>query len=145
MTESEKISKLLAPRIKMIAPVPEYGMKVGTIITEDERQYFELRPGYKMNLVGVRQYPHIYRELHWSEERNETELPKYIGWKNEEGKFNWVYPIVKFTNRESNGEPFQCIISYTNKDGEYHEIEQATWGATPATSQDFINYQTKVK
>lgn len=64
----------MIPRVKMIAPVPEYGMEVNTIITLGSDLMFILCPTYKINLTGIRKYPHIYRELNWWEERTEDEL-----------------------------------------------------------------------
>ncbi len=68
------VEKLIQPRVKMIAPVPEYGMQVGTIITIDDNLIFQLSPTYGCNLTCIRQYPHIYKELAWWEERGTEEL-----------------------------------------------------------------------
>lgn len=70
--------ELLRPRIKMIAPVPENGMKVGSIITINDNSIFQLTPTYGLNLTGIREYPHIYKTLAWWEDRNITDMPQFI-------------------------------------------------------------------
>lgn len=128
-TAEQKVADLLKPRYKVIAdwPYMPKHIKVGELASENF-------------IMKAMQYPHLFRKLHWSEEREESDLPKFVGYKNEHGFFNWIYPVVRFTNTENNGEPFSCIISYTNKEGEYQEMEQATWGISPATETEYQQY-----
>lgn len=133
MTEKEIVENLLKPRIKMIAPVPEYGMKVGTIITEDDKLYFELRPGYKMNLKGIQQYPHIYKELPWYEDRQESEMPGYV--KNGESVLRVFkhYQRVTYSIPEFNVDQGYFLID--------KDVDCRYQNYLPATKEEYIEYQ----
>lgn len=128
------VEQLLKPRVKMIAPVPEYGMEVGTVITPDEYGYFEVRPGYKMNLVAIKQFPHIYKPLHWWEEREESEMPEYL--KSPNGT-NLCKVLQHF--QQANRDNAWCFFPELNGN---HYVNYKY--IIPATLAEYTDYLTQI-
>ncbi len=123
--------ELLKPRYEVIADYPFSDCEVGKVFTEGE-----LEDTFFNNL---KKYPHIFKRLEWWHKRNSDELPKYIGYKDEYNVFKWVYPVVKYISVGVH-EAGVCIISFTNSNNEYAEIDQQLWGITPATEEEYTNY-----
>lgn len=71
MTEQEQINRLLAPRYKVIALWPNTDYDIGNIIYDPspkkQKEFFDL-------------YPHLFKPLHWWEDRKHSDLPNYIKW-----------------------------------------------------------------
>lgn len=133
-----EVQSLMKPRWKVIADYPDNLFLVGDILPRGQDEGDAFIKWFKEEMAD--KYPHLFKPLLWWHERKEDELPKYVGYKNEKGTFNWVYPVVRWISL-SLEEAGECIISYTNKDGEYSEIIQALYAVTPATESDYNNYQ----
>lgn len=150
MEGEQIVENLLLPRIKVNKDYPfNEHFKVGQILTffkaqqhGQEPEYFYHFPnnqgGTNFEISFFRNYPHLFTELKWYEEREASELPKFIG-SHDGNNFRWVAPIVKWciNQRETYDH---CVISFTNLEGNYDEIEQSLYGARPATETDFQNY-----
>jgi hypothetical protein len=129
------VENLLQPRYKVIAPYPESPFMVGDIIKNEQ-----WLGGFKF-----KDFPNIFFKMHWSSERHKDELPKHVGWF-QGGEFTWVAPVVKWVNTDNRNEPLECIISFTNLDGEYEERSTNQFSLTPATEDQynsFIQNQSK--
>ena len=127
--------ELMKPRYKVIADYPGSGRSVGDIITDT---HAEQKP-YEWLKENAEKYPHLFKKLQWWHLREESQLPKYVGFKNEANAFNWVHPVVKWDELRE-GEPGYCTISFTNLEGLFEEMSMMIGGLTPATESEYNTF-----
>lgn len=149
--EGLTVEELLKTRYKVIADWPgratSFGspMAVGAIIelseiTENGNPYdFIRQSGNKyswksengMKVVGEKffdSYPHLFRKLHWSEEREESDMPEYLKHENSGS-------VSKAAKIQSSG-----WFSYDGK--HFAPID----GYIPATHEEYLSYtQNQIK
>lgn len=72
--------QLLEPRFEVIAPWPNGYISVGTILIESLPNYYRhsTKTGISYRVENIDQYPHLFRPLHWSERREEGDMPEYV-------------------------------------------------------------------
>lgn len=124
--------ELLRPRIKMIAPVPEYGMEVDTIIEMYGDLMFELSPTYKLNLTGVKRFPHIYKELHWWEERKPEDMPEYVK------SHDQIFKVKEWAD----GGSFYVYVEKRHTGFVKGCTETVVFYPAPATEEEYTNQAT---
>lgn len=73
--EENKIAKLMQPRFKVIADYPESPFEINSIFTADD---YKLTEESSFVDIEFREYPHLFRELQWWEDRKEDEMPEYV-------------------------------------------------------------------
>lgn len=123
MTDS--IEHLLAPRYKVIADYPNSPYYVGQVLSGDS---------YKTNEPYGGRYPKIFVKLEWWEERQESEMPRFVKVNN--------------PNLKCHGDVKQ-VTTYcfdTLDDRAYFiqgwlELEHLL----PATEQDYLTYTSQIK
>lgn len=71
---------LMSQRFKLIADYPTNTLTVGTVINNEA--YFHI----------CVQYPHLFKKLEWWEERDKSEMPKYV-------KYREGYHKVEFAQK----------------------------------------------
>lgn len=76
-------NNLITPRYQVIADYPDSSFKEGAIITTRYGgacgQVADVYMSVGDNLIiHVDDYPHLFRELHWSENRSIEEMPEYV-------------------------------------------------------------------
>lgn len=64
---TEQVKELLKPRYKVIGDFPHSSMPVGMIIKVETK-----------DLAFWDKYPHLFRKLHWWEEREVSEMPECV-------------------------------------------------------------------
>jgi len=70
--------ELMKPRYKVIALYPDSPNKIGDIIHVYGQGYI-----YPDKVeANFDRYPHLFKKLQWWEEREISELPEYLKWKN---------------------------------------------------------------
>lgn len=67
--------ELLIPRYKLIADYPTNQIPIRTIISLPQNITTE---SMRLEKEFYEKYPHLFKELHWAEDRKEEDLPKYI-------------------------------------------------------------------
>lgn len=71
------VEELLKPRYKVIADYPGSPFIVGSVGVKHYAEWvFELNG--VVSDVAVENYPHLFRLMHWSEERKPEDMPKYV-------------------------------------------------------------------
>lgn len=72
--------QLLIPRYEVIAPWPNGGISVGTILIESLPNYYRhsTKTGISYRVQNIDQYPHLFQPLQWWEKRNIEEMPEYL-------------------------------------------------------------------
>ena len=126
--------ELLKPRIKVIAPMPLMVNEVGYYL-----ERIETKEGFKFGIMtkekmvlypkGVfKEWPHIFREVSWWEDRNPEDMPEYVKWQDGFGTEN---RIVKFEMLQENT---------INIDG--NPMTASLWleHLTPATKEEYEQY-----
>jgi hypothetical protein len=121
-------------KIKILSPTKKYPL-----------EYFQDKFGHTYSQ---------FRELHWNEFRQESELPAYIKLKRypETRELPVVFKVIKSlkdwppigeeTACIEGGSKFEGYISYTDKNKEYRLIRDITdyW---PATEKEFLEQKYK--
>lgn len=78
---------LMKRRVKVTNPYPDMKYPVGTIIELDRETAYITKPDGETDMTGsyfitnvlkVEDYPQLFRPLAWWEEREETDMPKYV-------------------------------------------------------------------
>ena len=105
---------LLKPRIKVIAPSPFVTDKVGDYL--ERRGVSEFGFGIKTKgkmafypKEAFKEWPHIFREMDWWEDRKLENLPEYI--KSKRG--NIVHKVTKWLNTglcRVRDKPYSCFV-----------------------------------
>lgn len=125
---------LLKPRFKVIADYPNSDYEVGIII--DTSQHYLYRSG---KVVGqsikkvdfFRQYPHLFKELQWYEDRDVSEMPMYLKQTLSNGKTTF-HKIIKWDGLYGlEGQGYSCNLLLWAKNFNYQ----------PATEEEFLNSQ----
>lgn len=126
---------LLKPRYKVIADYPGNEWKVGDIIDRDWGWDGDDDEGFKHH---VSHYPHLFKKLHWADERPIEEMPRYIKGKER------VYEIVEWRkNNIGQLSPVNKMETALKEDSEnFANIE---WFFSrdkflPATADDYEAY-----
>ena len=118
MTESK--ANLLEPRYKVIADYPESNrsFRVGDVL-----------PGERLveNSVRFDQYPHLFKSLHWSEERDYNDLPDYVRVTNYNG-----HPVGKVLEHL----PIHGLVRLDGSLFGVHHYKNCE----PATEQEYNEY-----
>lgn len=83
MTEDEKVKNLLRPRIKVVSPFPgmlKYGLNIDDILLGEDGVWENLNTKRDVSLWPFtwKDFPAIFKELSWYEERKESEMPQYL-------------------------------------------------------------------
>jgi len=107
--------ELLKPRYKVIAKYPESRFEVEEILTQWIGSNFAGKNPYAI-LSNPQEYPKVFKELHWWEDREIEDLPKYLKIDNSIRKvIKWdlIYDKVIVTNLISQEERRNYIGIYT--------------------------------
>lgn len=126
--------ELLRPRIKVIAPYPNMPYKLGEIVYRDEgtligTYQYDYKARTELFTPGCNlfdDYPHLFKRLEWWEEREESELPKYVNY-NGAGIIKEVKIWYRFKAAYVNAH---CT------DGFSHSARVII----PATEQEYLEY-----
>ena len=73
--------ELLTPRFEVIADFPNNPHEVGTILTISITDYYEFEKDgrkYTTNVKNIENYPYLYKELKWFEQRKKEDMPKRL-------------------------------------------------------------------
>lgn len=124
MSESEKISKLLAPRIKIENNYPNSPFKHYEIIENPSAE----------QILWAKEFTVNFRFLQWHEERTIEEMPEYV--KTRHG----VYKVSRWSF-----DAGEWVCFFDEEVEGYKDWTPQQLFALPCTEQDFINYQSKVK
>jgi hypothetical protein len=119
MNTEEQIAHLLKPRYKVIADYPRSPYVIGNIISDDDKEY---------TCEYMSRFPAIFKLLEWWEDREESDMPKYLKWQNN-GKVREVEKYRKW---------FEAL-EVTFKGGRTRTMS-AKW--TPCTEEEY-NQQSK--
>lgn len=126
--------QLFIPRYEVIADFWDNPFPVGTIIVlngmykinEKEKRFFHDGFGGTWYEHEFSDYPHLFRLMHWSEQRNESDLPDYVKYE-----INGTAKVENILDRKNE---FQNIS--TN-----HLIRL---NCLPATEEEFNEYKVKI-
>lgn len=66
---------LMERRFKVIADYPQSDYKIGEILDRDWSWDGNDEDGFKHS---ISQYPHLFKELAWYEEREDSDMPEYV-------------------------------------------------------------------
>lgn len=77
MTKEE----LLKPRYKVIADYPGSSFEIENVLETDEKSVYTLWEHDGKHELTLSNFPAIFRELEWWEEREEKDLPEYVRYK----------------------------------------------------------------
>lgn len=126
ISDVEKVKALLKSRFKMIAAYPYADNKVGSIIS----------PVSRMKIDHYKDFPHLFRELKWYEERKAEEMPVYVKLQQPYDTIQpGVYKLLQFN-------PTSFIIQVdVNSLIKILPLYDAV--VVPATETEFKNYSNK--
>ena len=97
-TTTADVERLLAPRYKVIADYPGCGeLKVGDILNLFKFKSNEWFLVKEFDTAGISalvidEYPHLFRKLDWHEDREISEMPHFIKWRDMNNKL-YVFNI----------------------------------------------------
>jgi hypothetical protein len=150
MTKEE----LLKPRYKVMANYPYTPFGIGDIITlKDEQEQVCLINHQHIDEFGVRKnansifsiyelnnYPHLFKPLHWWEERELSELPEYIMFAKDYAGFK-KDQVFKTENWNKQNEAAGYCIGFLTGMGEYDKCAvPISCGLLPATKDEYDEY-----
>jgi hypothetical protein len=76
--------ELLKPRWKVIATFPDnINYEVGSILDRNWCKYVNGEDASEGIVWEISDFPHLFKQLEWWEDRNEEDIPKYV--KNKDG------------------------------------------------------------
>lgn len=99
--------ELLRPRYKVIADYPKSLFFIGDVVNAG---------GNRKDLIycdenGPRmsQYPHLFREMHWSENRKPDDIPEYVGYMD--GKELVIGKLLEFEiSEKEDPRQVKCLV-----------------------------------
>ena len=121
--------ELLKPRYKVIASWPNSDLPVDLVVTQIGNGKWSDGKDYEFaeSELWFKRYPHLFRKLHWSEDRSVEDMPEYVYFK--EGHWEGCYKVLK--HFYANG--WCRVLNKIEVDYPYHTL-------TPATIEDFNTY-----
>jgi hypothetical protein len=128
-------SQLLIPRYKVIAPDTSGLFRIGDMLVQAKfnPKYYENVNQPNMPLLSnLENFPHLFQPLHWSAERQESDLPEYV--KDEDGK------VYKLEYREKQYR----IVGDERDMTEWLDIYFGSH-ISPGTPEEFQTYINKSK
>jgi hypothetical protein len=139
MTKEE----LLIPRYKCIAPMPfdrDKLYNVGDIFTDDGKVAVRNQHGDPVYPIDWATYPHLFKPLHWWEERELSELPEYIMFAKDYAGFK-DGQVFKTENWNKQNEAAGYCIGFLTGTGEYDKCAvPINCGLLPATKEEYESY-----
>lgn len=132
---------LLTPRYMVEADYPNSPYEVGDILLNyKDTHYRRVSDGYVFTEQKIQNYPHIFRPMHWSEQRELGEMPKYVWYEGAPSK------VTKLVCVE--GESGETIVTQTDYDGKglfnldnQYMLKGFSWReVTPATEAEYLEY-----
>lgn len=125
--------ELMKPRFKVIADYPGNMFRVGEILEATEFPKRWAGEKFNLNNNHPSEYPKIFMELHWWEERKDEDTPQYL-------------------KRPKNGvvfEPYHIDIEtgyYYEDEKEYNANDYSQLSdVLPATESDYQEYISKIE
>lgn len=129
-----RVEELMKPRYKVIADWPGNKAPVGSILTYDD-EYFKSQGGWRK---WHNQYPAIYKELSWYEERKVEDMPEYL----RSIEPNTGIPVDEI-NKVEMWNIRKDRITQVFLEGSKYPYEAGYF--LPATEQEYNEYQQKQK
>jgi hypothetical protein len=130
-------NELLKPRIKIINDWPGVAGIVipNTIINVDDEFTDDMFwiGGEPFLIDKIRDYPYLFKELEWWEDRYEKDMPKYLVRKHTTQKD--VFKALKHNINATHG------LGFTAENG--HDKSYVNW--LPATQEQYKAYKAKIQ
>jgi hypothetical protein len=127
--------ELLKPRYKVIADYPGNEWKVGDILDRDWGWDGDDESGFKHH---VSDYPHLFKKLHWADERPVEQMPRYIKGKERVYEVTgWSKDIIGHFYPKNKVEVFIKEDSENFSNIEWHFFKDQF---LPATADDYNAY-----
>jgi hypothetical protein len=131
------VEELLIPRYKVIAPWPEmerWLARVGDILTDNGKTAVKNQNGDLVPAFEWETFPHLFRKLHWWEEREESEMPEHVRPKNPEEYQEQFGEVVLHVDKRTSGlHQFHATNLF--------QLASMRWSEwLPATESDYLDY-----
>jgi hypothetical protein len=127
--------ELLKPRYKVIAPYPDMPFSVGQVLLLQKHKegweytWAEHDGFHSMTDLEMSEFPHLFKEMEWWEEREEKDMPEYVKHRRGEG----VLKIVSIDWK------YMSVIL------EDDSFPRSFMNFLPATASEYETYKSKVK
>ena len=117
-------------------PYPNSPVKVGDVLELSDTTtingktvYYKKYPPIHLEVDMLNDFPHIFRPMHWSEDRALGEMPRWVRLRDGSRRVCEVTEWVKSKSR------FYTVLSWGNTGGQY-------WAhmVTPATEAEYLEY-----
>ena len=136
--------QLLQPRVKLMQPYPNSGLKVGEILYKhifDNGNYCYvtnpdiLLQGTSKPASDVEPNPHLFRPLEWWEDRAVEDMPEWVKWHSANSGKLYIAKVIEYTkDGHFKRKPKRFVLT-----------EPLTAGQDfPATEAEYLAYQNEL-
>lgn len=128
--------ELLRPRYIVIADYPGSFLRIGDILTDQQKDYefWECNRDLSKFAESPAHYPDIFRPLNWWEHREEKDMPGYIKLRGD------IYKVHEWDS--GTGTPTVFINDIKREQfkwGEKYKLSPLYGDFTPATKEEYEN------
>lgn len=137
MNKTQEVSELLKPRVRCKGTgkfhFPGSGFEAGEIldVAQDGARLVSIKTGTSVDWLKYKNYPHLFEEIPWWEDREVSEMPEYV--KNSHGviKIDKHFKMLSLTGKEEYEQWSHFIYGDNSSNYTFYQ---------PATKSEYDSY-----